>query len=401
MAERLIEKQKETQKEPEVNEHNGLVEPLGMAKEDTAGKHCNNKESEPQSGDSTAINGRGMASKGEGDITNLEIKINNEYSSLVPELTTEEYELLKESIKQDGLWVPLIVNQDGVLLDGHHRYKACQELGIEPYCKVKGFKNEYDEKLFVIGCNLKRRQLNNFQRIELALKSKSIKQEIARKNSQSNLKNCCSSSTVRNLTVDSNIGVGSITGRVDEQIGELAGVSRDTVRKVEKILQNILEEGEIMQKLRTGEMSINQAYESISKEERIKKQEQQYMTIPSVTSSNIMADSSTAFTAKTSSHPLGIKQEDKFIKPPEKSMEDLAKQNYQMKQEIEALRKRINYLEQINQQEQEWSYTKVMDIRDKVIPIKVTVNNVKREVVYMEIDVDYIKRKKRECRDLS
>lgn len=270
---------------------------------------------------------------------------------------------------------------------------------MEPYYIVKEFKNEYDEKLFVIDCNLKRRQLNNFQRIELALKSKSIKQEIARKNSQSKLKNCCSSSTVRNLTVDSNIGVGSITCRVDEQIGELAGVSRDTVRKVVKILQNILEEGEIMQKLRTGEMSINQAYESISKEERIKQkeqQEQQYTTTPSVTSNNIIVDSSTTFIAKPSSHPLEIKQEDKFIKPQEKSKEEeLAKQNYQMKQEIQALLKRINYLEQINQQEQEWSDTKVMDIQDKVIPIKVTVNNVKREVVYMEIDVEYLKRKKR------
>jgi ParB-like chromosome segregation protein Spo0J len=73
------------------------------------------------------------------------------------------YKSLKESIKQDGLWAPLIVNHDGILLDGHHRYKVCRELGIEPHYNVKEFKNEFYEKLFVIDCNLKRRQLNNFQ----------------------------------------------------------------------------------------------------------------------------------------------------------------------------------------------------------------------------------------------
>jgi ParB-like chromosome segregation protein Spo0J len=93
----------------------------------------------------------------------MEIKINNEYSSLVPGLTKEEYESLKESIKQDGLWVPLIVNQDGVLLDGHHRYKACKELRIKPHYIVKEFKGEFYEELFVIDCNIKRRQLNNFE----------------------------------------------------------------------------------------------------------------------------------------------------------------------------------------------------------------------------------------------
>jgi ParB-like chromosome segregation protein Spo0J len=59
------------------------------------------------------------------------ITTNQEYADLVPPLSTEEYESLKESIKQNGLWVPIVVNNQGVVLDGHHRFKACQELGIE------------------------------------------------------------------------------------------------------------------------------------------------------------------------------------------------------------------------------------------------------------------------------
>ncbi|MBV9177985.1 MAG: ParB N-terminal domain-containing protein [Nitrososphaeraceae archaeon] len=331
--------------------------------------------------------------------------------------------MLKKSIKQDGLWIPLIVNQDGVLLDGHHRYKVCQELGIKPNYNVKEFKNEFYEKLFVIDCNIKRRQLNNFQRVKLALKSKSIKEEIAWKNSQSNLKQNSSSylPTDRNLTVDksssnnnsagasgSNSSNGKAGGRVDEQIGEIAGVSRDTVRKVEKILQCIPEEDEIMQKLRTGEMSINQAYELIFEEERLKQeqqeQEEQYLTAASVTYDNIITDSNgnTTFASKSSSHPLGKKEEYKLIQTLEKSSkkEDLVKkQNYQMKHEIQALRERVNYLEQIKQQEEEWSRTYVFDLQGTAIPLKIRVNSVKQEIVYVEIDVDYIKKKRLESRE--
>jgi ParB-like chromosome segregation protein Spo0J len=182
------------------------------------------------------------------------IKTNQEYASLVPQLSTEEYESLKQSIKENGLWFPIVVNKDGVILDGHHRYKACQDLGIkEPYKTVtkEDFPDKPHEKMFVIDCNLARRQLNNFQRAELALKSKPILEELVKQNESHGGKGD------RNLTP---------LGRVDEQIGQRAGVSRDTVRKVEKIAQKASEE--VKQSLRAGNMSINEAIKRIHEEER-------------------------------------------------------------------------------------------------------------------------------------
>jgi ParB-like chromosome segregation protein Spo0J len=177
-----------------------------------------------------------------------QIRINPEYSSLVPELSPEEYEPLKQSIKENGLYVPIIVNQNGIVLDGHHRYKACQELGIEPKIQVKEFKDKLDEQLFVVDCNLTRRQLNNFQRTELALKLKPILEAIVKRNESLGGKGD------RDLTP---------LGRVDERIGERAGVSRDTVRKVEKILGNKRIPDKIKEDLRLGKLSINEAYEMV------------------------------------------------------------------------------------------------------------------------------------------
>jgi ParB-like chromosome segregation protein Spo0J len=103
-----------------------------------------------------------------------------EYSTLTPPMSDLEYGSLRSSIQEHGQYVPIVVNQDGVILDGHHRYKACHELGIKPSVLVRQFENPLQEKEFIIESNLNRRHLNEFQRIELQNKLESIKSEIAK-----------------------------------------------------------------------------------------------------------------------------------------------------------------------------------------------------------------------------
>jgi ParB-like chromosome segregation protein Spo0J len=177
-----------------------------------------------------------------------QVKINPEYASLVSELSPQEYESLKQSIMKDGLYVPIIVNQNGIILDGHHRYKACQELGIEPKTLVKVFEDKLEEQLFVIECNLIRRQLNNFQRIELALKSKPILEAIVKRNESLGGKGGKSLSPL---------------GRVNDRIGVQSGVSYETVRKVERIIDCKKVTDTIKEDLRLGKLSINEAYEVV------------------------------------------------------------------------------------------------------------------------------------------
>jgi ParB-like chromosome segregation protein Spo0J len=180
-----------------------------------------------------------------------QIRINPEYASLVPELSPEESESLNQSIKANGLYFPIIVNQDGTILDGHHRYKACQKLGIKPKTIVREFSDKLEEQFFVIDSNLTRRQLNNFQRTELTLKLKPILKEIVKRNESLGGKGD------RNLTP---------LGRVNDRIGERAGVSRDTVRKLEKILKSrILDK--IKDDLTLDKLSINEAYEMVEQDQ--------------------------------------------------------------------------------------------------------------------------------------
>jgi hypothetical protein len=89
--------------------------------------------------------------------------INSKYSESIPSLS-KEYEALKDNISKRGLSYPIIINKEGCILDGHNRYKICNELGIEPITSVKEFPNELSESEFVITVNLSRRKITRYNK---------------------------------------------------------------------------------------------------------------------------------------------------------------------------------------------------------------------------------------------
>jgi N6-adenosine-specific RNA methylase IME4/ParB-like chromosome segregation protein Spo0J len=55
-----------------------------------------------------------------------------QYAEAMPDLAEEQYAALKRSIAEHGLEYPILVDRTRTVIDGHHRLKACRELGIEP-----------------------------------------------------------------------------------------------------------------------------------------------------------------------------------------------------------------------------------------------------------------------------
>lgn len=49
---------------------------------------------------------------------------------VMPNLSDEEYQELKDSIATHGVLQPILVDHNGDIIDGHHRKRACDELGI-------------------------------------------------------------------------------------------------------------------------------------------------------------------------------------------------------------------------------------------------------------------------------
>lgn len=104
----------------------------------------------------------------------LELKINPTYEKLIPPPTDEDYQGLYDSIKEEGLKIPIAVNQDKIILDGHTRYKICKELGKEIKIIEYNFDTPEDELNFVIDANLERRHLTTWARCLFAYSLKPI-----------------------------------------------------------------------------------------------------------------------------------------------------------------------------------------------------------------------------------
>jgi len=191
--------------------------------------------------------------------TNL--NISNEYEELLPKLSPKEYKALKLSIKTDGQHLPIIINPQNTILDGHNRFNICQELGIEPKCEIATFPNQLLEKKFVIEINLQRRHLNDFQRTELAIPLEEIEKELAKqrqtatlpKEGEKGFQPVCSSNELN-------------TGQARDIVAKAAGVSPTTYHRAKTVSQKGSEQ--LKQKVRKGETSINAAYIQINRAEK-------------------------------------------------------------------------------------------------------------------------------------
>ncbi len=115
------------------------------------------------------------------DAVPMSLRLNPQYDNLLPKMSEQEFAELKTSIQTEGQHYPIIVNEDLEVLDGHHRFRACTELGIEPDFEVRKFEDKLLEKKFVIEANLRRRHLNNFQLVELAVPLLEIEKALAKK----------------------------------------------------------------------------------------------------------------------------------------------------------------------------------------------------------------------------
>lgn len=86
---------------------------------------------------------------------------------LLPAMSVTEYEELVKSIKAVGQLEPVWTHEDKVI-DGRHRLKACNELGIK--CLVRQWNGECGSvPKFIIATNLNRRNLNKEQKVLVAL----------------------------------------------------------------------------------------------------------------------------------------------------------------------------------------------------------------------------------------
>lgn len=88
----------------------------------------------------------------------MSIKIDDEFQSLIPPLTDDEFQRLEKSILAEGVREP-IITWDGTIIDGHNRYKICTKHGLSFKTVERDFSSRDEAILFIIANQLARRNL--------------------------------------------------------------------------------------------------------------------------------------------------------------------------------------------------------------------------------------------------
>ena len=207
------------------------------------------------------------------------IQIKDEFKKLIPALTAEEFKQLEQNCLDEGIREKIITWNE-FIIDGHNRYEIATRWNLEYETESKTFDNELDVKIWMVKNQFGRRNLEDFVKGELMKtledleKQKGVqvyKEKAIFKGNQHSAP----------LSIIDNEPKHNTQKIVAEKLGWSTGKKAQFDVVVKKAPE------EIKVKLRTGEVSINQAYQDIKKKEKqiqiAEKKEEQKQIIESIT----------------------------------------------------------------------------------------------------------------------
>ena len=181
------------------------------------------------------------------------LTVDDDFRSLIPPLSDDEYMRLERSIIAEGVRDP-IITWNGTIVDGHNRYRICQEHGIAFKTAEIVFGSKDAAKIWIIENQFGRRNLTAYDRSVLALALEPLYEAEAKR---------------RMLAGKADPTQKFAGGETREKLADIAGVSHETLRKV-KTIEAEADKGneaaiEARDALRSGESkSIHGAYVAVT-----------------------------------------------------------------------------------------------------------------------------------------
>ncbi len=193
----------------------------------------------------------------------MELKIGQEFKELIPPLSAEELTNLEQSLLTEGCRDAILTWND-CIIDGHNRYSLRTKNNISFRVEAREFESRNDVCIWMIQNQFGRRNLANYTKGSLSLRLK----EYFRKKGKENISNAVS---VANANRSENPSCQKSDkmefSKIDtkKELSRLAGVSYDTIYKVEEIQSQtpstLLPELERL--INSNAISLNQAHKFV------------------------------------------------------------------------------------------------------------------------------------------
>jgi N6-adenosine-specific RNA methylase IME4 len=188
----------------------------------------------------------------------MELQIKEEFKNLIPPLTVEEFKQLEDNCIAEGIR-DAIVTWQGFIIDGHNRYEIAQKHGLKFRIEQKEFEGEDEVELWMIDNQNGRRNLTDGWRYKLQQRKK----EILLKKGEDKYKQTVGRPSKESLSIIDNDLPKHDTRK---EIAKALDWSTGKVAMADVVFKKATPELE--EKVLNNEMTINQAYQEIKKEEK-------------------------------------------------------------------------------------------------------------------------------------
>jgi SAM-dependent methyltransferase len=188
------------------------------------------------------------------------IQINEEFKKLIPALTNEEFKQLEANCIREGIREK-IITLNGFIIDGHNRFEIATKHKLKFETESKEFESDDDVKIWMIDNQEGRRNLTDGWKYKL----KNTKKEILFKKGEA--KKVIDGKNSR----DKQLGVLSTIDKTPKHntrqiIADELGWSTGKTAMADIVFKKATPELE--EKVLSNEITINQAYKEIKKEEK-------------------------------------------------------------------------------------------------------------------------------------
>lgn len=172
---------------------------------------------------------------------------------------------LVQSIRQQGILVPLVATPNMVLLSGHRRHRAALELGLSEV--PVQIREPADEILTLVGYNCQRAKSWTEMYREVEIAAPRLKMEAVKRQREGGRRG----SAKRHGQASAN-ACRTHVGTTRDQLGKLVGLSGESTRKMQAVFQAVevgMVPRDVQERLDRGEVTLNQAFRQLN---RAKKQ---------------------------------------------------------------------------------------------------------------------------------
>jgi len=182
-------------------------------------------------------------------------------SMIFPLMDDDALDALADDIRRNGLLEPIVLDKDGLIVDGRNRQTACLMAGVKP--QYKTLPGNISPTTYVIAENLTRRHLTKSQAAMAATEAEKLFADEAKERQRQH----GNTAPGKPKNTSGNISLSDDQGQSRDKAGDLFGVNERYVSDAKKIAEQA---PEVAEQVKAGKLTLQDAKKEVRQQQQQK-----------------------------------------------------------------------------------------------------------------------------------